>query len=123
HLDAPGQDDEQRVADVAFVDQDGVARECARDAGRRDGVQRVRLQRAHRVGIRHRGSRARRTSGFESYHSRVRRFPDRDGGWRILGAPTRVRATAGYWYLRWSSMILPSLASLPGEWMTTSPRS
>src|SRR4029079_8461012 len=49
HLDAAGQDDEQRIADIAFVDEHRVAREGPHDAGRRDVAQHFIVQRLERI--------------------------------------------------------------------------
>ena len=52
HLDFAREHDEQRIGMLAFVDQDGMLRELANDAGCGYGAQRLLRQRRKRIGRR-----------------------------------------------------------------------
>src|SRR5437762_10028639 len=126
-LHPPGKQDVERIGDLALVDDDRVLRIRADDAARRDLAQGLGSERPERIGGR--GSLGHGTQfGTNEIVARAAVLrspaPFLDGHKR-RGSRTSIRAAARgrQSYLRISSMTLPSLASWPGAWNETTPRS
>src|SRR5262249_3593495 len=102
---ASAEDDEQRIADLALVDDDGILWIRPDDASRGDHAQRFRCERRERVD----GSGLGHVCAFEASRNPNTHRP----AWLESRQPC----------LRKSSMTLPSFGSSPGAWNATSPRS